>query len=272
METNVNYTLVGAFVLTLVAFMVFGIIWLSAGFSSGEYTAYRIYMNESVAGLNIDSTVEFNGVTVGTVKKIELDAHDPRLVIVLLNVKSSTPVTEGTRATLNTKGLTGIAYVALEDKGDNLKPIKQIPGEPYLIISTSPSLFWRLDTGMRKLNDNLSKVAKSVEALLDEENLRSLNEILLDVRHVTRTLASNTSQMNTILHNTAQASGQLLPAIQNGQAAMRSLSTQIIPAAAQAIANLNALSNNLTAVSRELKANPAVLIRGKAQQTLGPGE
>src|SRR5690554_4942849 len=115
MDTNVNYTIVGIFVVSLVAAMVFGIIWLSAGFSSIQNTSYEIYMKESVAGLNVDSVVEFNGVNVGTVKKIEIDPIDPRLVYVLLSIKSTTPVSQGTKATLNTKGLTGVAYVALED-------------------------------------------------------------------------------------------------------------------------------------------------------------
>lgn len=272
METNVNYTVVGAFVIALFSLLVFSMIWLSSGFSSAEYTPYRLYMKESVAGLNIDSAVEFNGVNVGTVKKIELDVHDPRLVLVLLNVKNTTPITQGTRATLNTKGLTGMAYVALEDKGDDLKPVQLQPDEPYLIIKTSPSLFFRLDTGMRKLNDNLAKFSKAVEALLDEENLTSIREILIDVRHVTRTLATHTNQISTILKNTAQASGQFIPVMQNSQNIMRLMSTQILPQANAALLNLNQLSNNLSAVSREIKENPAIIIRGKTQQILGPGE
>src|SRR5690349_4086128 len=110
MDTNVNYTIVGVFVITLTTFIVLGVIWLSSGFSLGQNAYYEIYMKESVAGLNVDSVVEFNGVNVGSVKKIEIDSKDPRLVYVLLNINKTTPVTQGTKATLNTKGLTGIAY------------------------------------------------------------------------------------------------------------------------------------------------------------------
>jgi phospholipid/cholesterol/gamma-HCH transport system substrate-binding protein len=89
---------------------------------------------------------------------------------------------------------------------------------------------------------------------------------------VTRTLATNTEQINTILHNTAEASGHLLPVLQSSQEMMRNLSMQIIPAASQALHNLDVMTANLSVVSREIKENPAVIIRGKTEQPLGPGE
>jgi len=272
MDTNVNYTIVGAFVIGLVACIIFGIIWLSSGLNGGQNSYYQIYMKESVTGLNIDSAVEFNGVNVGSVKKIEIDSHDPRLVIVLLSIKNKTPITQGTRATLNSKGMTGITYVALEDNGSDLKPLVRLADHPYPIINTSPSFFWRIDTGMKKLNENLTRVTRSLEALLDEENLRSIKEILIDMRHVTRTLATNTEQISTIIHNTAQASGQFLPVIQTSQETIRTMNNQVLPAMAKAMLNLELITGNLSSVSREMKDNPAVIIRGRTAQPLGPGE
>lgn len=272
MDTNANYTIAGIFVVTLISLIVLSIIWLSSGLSFGEYTYYEIDMKESVAGLNVDSVVEFNGVNVGNVKKVEIDSKDPRLVNLLLSIKKSTPVSQGTKATLNTKGLTGIAYVALEDDGSNPRRLVKLPNQPYPIINTAPSFFWRIDTGMKKLNENVTKVAKSFEILLSEENLASIHEILLDIRHVSRILATNTDQINTILHNTAQASGQFLPLMQNSQEMLRNITTQILPAATRALLNLDIITNNLSAVSHEIRENPAVMIRGKTEEPLGPGE
>ncbi len=272
METNIKYTLVGAFVISLIAMLVFSIIWLSSGFSSGNNAYYEIYMRESVAGLNVDSVVEFNGVNVGTVKKVEIDPKNPRLVYVLLSIKKSTPISQGTKATLNTKGLTGIAYVALEDDGSNPQPLAKQANEPYPVINTAPSFFWRIDTGMKRFNENITQVAKALQALLDEENLQSIKEILIDLRHITRVLASNTAQINAIIHNTAEASAQFIPSIQSGEALLRTMNSQILPAASKAMLNLEVITNNLSAVSREIKDNPAVMIRGKAEQALGPGE
>ena len=128
METNVNYTLVGAFVIILLASIIFVIIWLSSGLSLAQYSTYMIYMQESVAGLNVDAPVEYNGVDVGLVKEIELNRKNPQLVELTLGIKSNTPITMGTEAMLATRGITGITYIALKDKSADLRPLVAVPG------------------------------------------------------------------------------------------------------------------------------------------------
>lgn len=265
METNVNYTVVGVFVMTLLAFIILGIIWLSSGFSLDQYTLYKVYMTESVSGLSIDSTVEYNGVAVGAVKRIELNAADPRLVELLLEIKKNTPITQGTMATLNVKGLTGIAFLALQNRGEDDRPLVALPGQQYPVIKTSPSFLLRIDTAITKLNYNIHKVSESIQKLLDPENLRSIKESLNSIRQITGTLSANSAQLNSILQNTATASKQFTPLVQSTGDAMHVLATQTLPSANDAVANFSQMS-------RELKQNPAVLLRGKAQRTLGPGE
>jgi phospholipid/cholesterol/gamma-HCH transport system substrate-binding protein len=203
METNVNYSIVGVFVITLVAVIIFTIIWLSAGITSNQTKMYKVYMTESVSGLNIDSPVEYNGVSVGAVKSIELNQKNPQLVEVLLSIKQSTPITQGTVAMLNVKGLTGIAYIALQDKGLNTAPLVALDGQEYPIIKTAPSFFLRIDTAITKLNENLHSVSNSIRLLLDQENLRSIKEILLNVRSVTAALSANTKVFSSIMTNLA---------------------------------------------------------------------
>ncbi|HEX4045681.1 MAG TPA: MlaD family protein, partial [Gammaproteobacteria bacterium] len=129
METNVNYTIVGAFVIFLVTAIVLGIIWLSSGFSFQHYSTYLVHMQESVTGLTIDSPVEYNGVQVGNVTSIEINHDNPRQVELLLNIKKDTPITRGTFATLTSRGITGITYIALKDRGTDLRPLLVAPGQ-----------------------------------------------------------------------------------------------------------------------------------------------
>jgi phospholipid/cholesterol/gamma-HCH transport system substrate-binding protein len=272
METNVNYTIVGVFVITLVSVMVMTIIWLSAGFSTAQYAFYKVYMTESVSGLSLDSPVEYNGVSVGSVKSIELNQKNPQLVELLLRINKKAPITQGTVAMLNVKGLTGIAYIALQDKGLNTAPLVAFTGQPYPVIKTAPSFFMRIDTAITKLNENLHEVSNSIRMLLDQENLRSIKEILLNVRDFTGTLAGSGKQLKEIINNTAKASYEFSPMMISGRNAMESLSTGTLPAAQNAMTNLSVTAENLSEVSREMKQNPAVLIRGKVPHALGPGE
>lgn len=251
METNVNYTIVGAFVIILFACIVMSIIWLSAGFSTDQYKTYEVYMRESVNGLSIDAPVEFNGVEVGEVKEIHISQKDPQIVILVLNVKSNTPVTMGTHAMLNMRGLTGLGYLALVDKGTDTRPLEKLPDQSYPIINTAPSLLVRFDTALTELNDSLHQVSVSVQSLLDKQNLRSIKQILQSMEQITLALP---------------------PLVQSSRSTMQLITTQTLPAANQAMANLDVITRNMASVSAEIKQNPAILIRGKQPQTLGPGE
>lgn len=243
METNVNYTIVGAFVIALFAAMVFGIIWLSAGFSSEHQTIYKVYMAESVSGLNIDSSVEYNGVNIGNVADIDIDHKNPHLIILLLKIKSNTPITMGTRATLNSRGLTGTAYVALQDLGHDIRPLEIEKGEDYPVIKTSPSFYMRLDTALKQVTTDIHLFSRSIQMMLNPSNQQAFKQTLSNLQSITNTLMLNSQQMNNILQNSAKASERL-----------------------------PTLIDDFSDLATEIKQNPSLLVRGRVQQTLGPGE
>jgi phospholipid/cholesterol/gamma-HCH transport system substrate-binding protein len=272
METNVNYTIVGAFVITILTGIILAIIWLSSGFSFEQYNSYMVYMQESVTGLSINSTVEYNGVQVGMVNKISINQQNPRQVEVLLSIKNDTPITQGTVATLTSRGITGISFISLKDNSSNLQPLVALPGQKYPVIKTAPSIFMRLDTALNLLTANFSKIGNALEKLLNPENQQSIQEILINLKEITGTLALNNQRLNAILENTARASQQLMPLINSSNSAMRMLETQTLPSAYRTMNNLDDVSRSLAEISAEIKQNPSILIRGKATPTLGPGE
>lgn len=272
MENNAHYKLVGIFVITLIAAIVLGIIWLSSGFSFEHYKSYMVYMQESISGLSIDGPVEYNGVNVGTVKSIELNQKNPQLVELLLSIKSTTPITKGTIATLNTRGFTGVAFVALKDKSTDLRPLLAEPGEPYPIIPTAPSFFLRLDTALTQLTRNFKSIADSFNKLLDKDNQLAIKTILKSLEVFTEELAANKENFTIILNNASKASDQLTTLLQSSTITMRLIQDQTIPGTSQVLNNLNDLTRNLSEFSTLLKQNPSVVVRGADQQTLGPGE
>ncbi len=237
METKVNYTAVGAFVIVLFTALILSIIWLSAGFSNEKYTMYEVFMKEAVTGLSLEAPVEYNGVNVGAVTSIRIDKKNPHFVELLLKIKSDTPITKGTSARLNVRTLSGVAFILLQDKGHDMTPLVAEGANPYPVISTEPSLFLRLDTALTQLIDNFKKLTMSVESLLSDQNL--------------------------------QAARQLL---QSSQKTMQLIETQTIPQTNEAAKSIGVLVEDLSEMTDEIQLNPAMLIRGKEPGTLGPGE
>jgi phospholipid/cholesterol/gamma-HCH transport system substrate-binding protein len=179
METNVRYTVAGTFVLAMLALIVLAVIWLSSGFSTEKYSFYTVYMKESVDGLNKDGPVEFNGVEVGTIDDMIINAKNPQNVELRLKVKSTTPVSMGTKAKLALKGaVSGSAYILLEDKGTDKKPLVKKADERYPVIETSPSIIVRLDTTLTQINEGFHKMSAAVQSLLSPENLQSIKKLL----------------------------------------------------------------------------------------------
>lgn len=272
MDTKVNYAVIGAFVITLTAVIILSIIWLSSGFSTQQYTIYQVNMEEAVTGLSRDATVEFNGVSVGTVNSITISKKNPNLVELLLNIQNDTPITQGTIATLSTRGVTGISYISLKDKGNNLNPLKPINNQKYPLIKTAPSIFLQLDAALQKITNSIDQVSQSFTLLFDKDNLRSIKQILASTNQLANTLASNNEKIDMILHNTELTTARFPMLIQSSTRAMQTLQTQTLPDTNRAIANLNNMIDNLSTLTSELQQNPSVLIRGKQPLPLGPGE
>ena len=119
-----NYTLVGAFVLILGTALIAGLLWLvSGGLMHRQVDLYLSIVDESVNGLSVSAPVKYNGVDVGQVRSIALDATNTQRVLLTFAIKRGTPITVDTRAVLKTQGLTGIAYVDLSGGGRGAAPL-----------------------------------------------------------------------------------------------------------------------------------------------------
>lgn len=307
MQTKINYTVVGSFVIILGLILIYFAFWLSAGESSKNYRTYLTYLKESVSGLAEQSAVKYNGVKVGYVEHISLNPDNPQEVRLVLYIDDNIPIHEGTSATLETQGLTGMTYVGLSG-GDGKAPlIKRKPGEPYPIIPAKPSLLITLDNMVRTLTVNMSEISNNVKAIIDQQNQVAFKQILQNMQEITHVFASNSKNLNdtlqqlqvamkniaissksfpeitqninndskTILklsHKLSNASDEISLTMKNSRLAINTVNNQITPQLQNALEQISHLANNLTNLSSELTQNPAILLRGKKAPPPGPGE
>ncbi len=272
MEPKVNHTIVALFISALLASILLMIIWLSSEFSLEKYSTYLVYMTESVNGLIVNAPVEYNGVEVGEVTNIQLDENNPSLVKLLIRIKSSTPVTRGTVATLASRGITSSTLVTLKDKGKDLRPLLCIGDQPYPVIPSGPSLFARLDIALSRLAGNFKQVNIALQTLLDIENLQNIKRSLANLDRVTVVLKENNKHINLILTNTAKFSQDLFPFIKSSTNTAQVLQSQTLPVAYRILANLNNMSRTLADLTNDVRQNPSILIRNTSPQAQGPGE
>jgi phospholipid/cholesterol/gamma-HCH transport system substrate-binding protein len=308
METKVNYVFVGLFVLLLSAAMIAGVLWLSTGNQYNKvFDTYVAFMNESVAGLNLNAPVKYRGVDVGKVRKISLDASNPEQVRLELNIERGTPISVDTIAILKVQGLTGIAYVELSGGNNNSPTLKTSKGEPYPAIKTGLSLLGRLDVGMTGLLINLNKTAENLNNFLDDGNRYALKKTLANLATLTSTLAAHKSDIDKSVTNTtltmenmAQISKQLPKLIEKIGHSADALETMArktsrasdsvtktfdgigpnatrfaaegLPEMERLIVEMRELTVSLQRVSTQVEQNPSILLRGTEAPQRGPGE
>ncbi len=137
--------ILGLFVILGFILAVAAIIWVGARSFFQKGTHYVSYFDESVEGLQTDSSVKYRGVDVGRVTKIEV-APDNKLVGVVMKINLRGNLPKTTIAQLRTAGITGVKFIGLDLPAPGevaLSPQVVFPSE-YPIIPTRPSEIQRL--------------------------------------------------------------------------------------------------------------------------------
>jgi phospholipid/cholesterol/gamma-HCH transport system substrate-binding protein len=99
METRANHVWVGAVTLLLLAGLAAAIVWIGR-FGQNDQRHFDILFSQAVDGLSKGSSVNFSGVPVGQVEKVELWPKDPNFVRVRIKVENQTPILVGTTASI----------------------------------------------------------------------------------------------------------------------------------------------------------------------------
>lgn len=213
MEPKVNFTLVGLFVLVLIAFLGGVVLWLGEGDYRKVYDRYYAFLDESVSGLSVNSPVKYRGVEVGRVKEIALNPDNPEEVRLTLDIARGTPLKDDTLAVLDSQGLTGLAIVNLTGGSRSSPLLAAKPDQEYPVIKSGPSLLYRLDTALSRVlaDQSLTKLLSSstglvqdTRALVDQENRTALKQTLTDLAAVTHTLAARSDRMDQTVVDAAQ--------------------------------------------------------------------
>ncbi len=286
MEAKTNYTLVGMIVLLLTAALLSTVLWLSAGFDNKEYATYLVYINESVHGLNEESSIKFNGVKVGRVAGIQLDAANPQKIQLLLKIEKDVLITNSTQATLITQGITGNTFLGLKATSPSLTPIARTPGEPYPVIPYNPSFFSQLEA-------NVASLSRSLKEVFDEENAHLFKKSLISMDHILTAISKRDKQISEALSDlplvmqemrigahdfsdmtqrVSKASKQFSETMVAGRNGIDQLSQQTLPNMTSLVRRLDLIAANLEEVSALMRQNPSVVIRGITPQPSGPGE
>ena len=178
MENRAHALAAGLFTLLLGIGVLVAAQWFSR--DNYEKVQYTLVSNHSVSGLNVQAAVRLRGVEVGKVDTIDFDGEDPRNILIRINVKGGTRITRGTTAQLGTQGITGLAYIVLDDDGKN-KTFLPPSNDKDKRIVVEKSFLDELTGSGKDLISQFGQVAQRVNKLLEDKNQDQLIKTIAEL-------------------------------------------------------------------------------------------
>jgi len=177
--------MIGLFVTLGVLIGVMAIVWLGASKYFEKGMTYVTYFNESVQGLQVDSTVKYRGVEVGRVEKIRV-APDNILIEVVLKINLRGQLERDYVAQLKAVGITGIVFIELDriGPGESDRSPKINFAAEHPIVSSKPSDISQIVSGVQEILENIKQI--DTKGISDKINstLSGVQEILENIKQV----------------------------------------------------------------------------------------
>lgn len=292
MESKINYTLVGLFVILLLAGLASFVIWLKQLNTQNEFDYYHVYMNESVAGLNPDASVKYKGVNIGTVAHIGINSKNLEQVELLLKIQHAIKITSETRATLKSFGITGLTFIELSGSNTKALPLKQ-SGNKIPVIPSIPSVYAKLDGAFNAFSEKSTMALDKFNQLLNEDNIKNINTVLLEAKLLLRDIRNEIGSFHKLVENGIVMEKTVTRAFENVNTASISVHKmanmlnknyadvgtnleqdvhQSLESFNKLMYDLDLLTDDLQRTIQSIENSPSDLLFKKRQSKPGPGE
>jgi len=179
MEIHARYIQMGAFTVAVIAAGFAFVYWLNAAGGMGQRKPFVVVFDTPVSGLLRGSAVLFNGVRVGEVRRLSLDAAAPTRVRVDVSIEASTPVRADTAAGLDFQGITGAPAIALVAGSADKPLLSTSDKEPAVLVAdaaASRSMSQAARDALGRLNDLLAQNAAPLHTTI--ANLETFSDAL----------------------------------------------------------------------------------------------
>jgi len=234
----------GAFVLGLIAVLVALVVWLTRD-NTVRHT-YELSTRDAVSGLQPQAMVRYRGIAVGKVTAIDFDPKTKGNVRVRLSIDERVPLTQSSFATLSYQGVTGLAFIAIDDKGES--QVSLVPDEanpPRLPLK--PAVLAQLQDRGEAIINQVEEVTKRANTVLGDANQKRIADALENIAQAAASANQLTKQIdNTVKTGLNPALQALPPLIDRTRDTMGSVKT--------AAGDISRVANNLNTTASRLNA------------------
>jgi phospholipid/cholesterol/gamma-HCH transport system substrate-binding protein len=258
MERNAHYAAVGLATLVLILGTLLFCVWLARFQFARNYDVYDVVFTGPVRGLSKGGEVHFNGIKVGEVTDLKLDAVNANRVIATVRMTSQVPVKPDSRAQLEPQGITGVSYIQITAGRPKAPLLKTLP-HPN-------SLYPEIQSQQSPLNELIDSsstvVAKALETLdranrvLSDDNLKALAHTMKNIEAITEEVKDRKAVLDeaqTAIQNAGEAARQVSELARSTRGLIEGDGARAIHNAAQATADIDVAAKDVHALMARLQ-------------------
>jgi phospholipid/cholesterol/gamma-HCH transport system substrate-binding protein len=259
MENKSHAWAAGLFVIAVAALLLGLTSWLTSDKRVGDI--YEMSTQESVTGLSEQAAVRFRGINVGKVTHIGFDPENKENVLVRIDIDKNLPLSSSTYATLGYQGVTGLAFVQLDNEGS-----QGAPGTPLVTDSGNPTriplrpglLSQFADQGTFLLQQ-AKNISERISALLSPDNQKTILGTVETIGESANKVGAASERIQAILDAQMGPKRTNIPAlVADTQATMKSLKSTATELTATAQAS-TATAQALTSVAQSMTQSGGML-------------
>ncbi|GAB3369564.1 MlaD family protein [Massilia agri] len=171
MENRSYALMTGVFTIALLVAAVLVGLWLNR--DRTELVPYEIVTTQSIPGLNPQATVRYRGLEVGRVDEIVFDPRVTGQILIKLSVEKDSPITTTTFASLGYQGVTGIAFIQLDDDRTGSPRLAQREDQ-VARIPLRPGLLDQLEKRGLAILEKTEQITESLSKMVGPENQQTI--------------------------------------------------------------------------------------------------
>ncbi|CAN7179093.1 MlaD family protein [Variovorax sp. LjRoot84] len=251
MENKAHAIAAGAFVLGLIAAIIALVVWFTR--DNTVRNIYELSTRDPVSGLQPQATVRYRGIAVGKVTSIDFDPKVKGNVRVRITVDERVPLTTSSYATLSYQGVTGLAFIAIDDKGESQVALTPNNDDPPR-IPLKPSVLAQLQDRGEAIINQIDEVTKKANTLLGDDNQKRIADALENIAQASASANQLTRSLdNTVKNGLNPTLATLPPLVDRTRDTMASLKT--------AAGDVSRVANNFNGTVNRLNAKDGPIDR-----------
>lgn len=276
MENNAHAFWAGLFTIVLLCAGVAAVVWFNL--DATVRVPYELVTRHHVTGLSPDAAVRYRGLDVGKVQTIHFDPAHPGVIVIRILVAADAPMTKSTYGSLSFQGVTGLAFIQLDDTGRDPAPLHSSV-QAVAQLPLRPSILEQFQQRGDALLAQMETVVTNVNALLSEDMRKQVAATVGSVQQAAgniEILSKQLSPATAQLPETMRRLDHALLSVDNLSQTFTNLGERVrddtLPGVDRLAARVGDTSRTLQNVAADLGRHPRRILFGSPGLPPGPGE